>query len=301
MQHQATGAGFLATRVGIDRIADERVTEVKHVNANLMSAPGVQRAEYQGAVSVFIVEQRFIVCDGGFPAAGVDDGHFETIYRVATDIGEYGALRWGWEPLNDGQIDFLCVAFGKLCAQRVVRAVVFCHNNAAAGILVQAVNNAGTLYSANAGKISAMVKQGVHKSPVRVACSGVYYHAALLVQHDEMLVFVEDAQGELLRDSGGRLRFRDVDVKSHADFHRCLRFAGRAVVRADRSAFDEALDASSREFRKMRREVSVEAIAGAVFHNVEHVTCGSGCGGRQSAGRSVRAAWLLRPSHRTSR
>ena len=47
VQHEAARACLLPLRVGIDRIADERVAEVQHVHTNLVGAPCVQGAHDQ--------------------------------------------------------------------------------------------------------------------------------------------------------------------------------------------------------------------------------------------------------------
>ena len=50
MKHHASGGDGLARWLGVDRIANEWASEVKHVDADLVSAPGMQVAENERGV-----------------------------------------------------------------------------------------------------------------------------------------------------------------------------------------------------------------------------------------------------------
>lgn len=59
---------------------------------------------------------------------------------------------------------------GELLRQRKMRLVVFCHYKQAAGVLVNAVHDAGTHFAVDAGEPArAVVQQCVHQCAVRVS------------------------------------------------------------------------------------------------------------------------------------
>lgn len=151
MQHEPARLGFLLLGVGIDRVANERVPQMQHVDAYLVRTPGVQSTHNQGGVCGGIVLEHFVVRNGGFTRTGIHHCHFEAVDGVAPYVGKNGALGLFGAPLYNSQVYFACVSLCKLSGEGEVGAVIFCHNDASAGIFVQTVNNAGALYTAYAG------------------------------------------------------------------------------------------------------------------------------------------------------
>ena len=87
----------------------------------------------------------------------------------------------------------------QLRRQRQMGHIVFCRDNQAGGVLVNAVDNPGALSAAHAGqRIPAMVHQRVHQRAHGVAGSRVHHHAPGLVHHDDVLVLVHHIQGNVL-------------------------------------------------------------------------------------------------------
>ena len=121
------------------------------MHADLVGAPGVQGAHHQRGIRGGIIVQHFPVRDGGFAAAGVHHGHFQAVDGVAADVGEHGAFLLLRAALDHGQVDFAGVSLGKLGGEGEVGLVILCHHDAAAGVLVQAVHDAGALHTADAG------------------------------------------------------------------------------------------------------------------------------------------------------
>ena len=95
--------------------------------------------------------QHLPVGDGRFAAARVHNGHFQAVDRVTANIGEDGSFGLFRAALHHSQIDFARVALGKLGGEGEVGLVVLGHYNAAAGVLIQAVDDAGALHATNAG------------------------------------------------------------------------------------------------------------------------------------------------------
>ena len=87
-----------------------------------------------------------------------------------------------------------------LFTQGAVALVVLCADQQAAGVLVDAVDNALPLHTVAGGELSLAVKeQGVDQRPLLVARAGVHHHVFGFVDHQQMLVLVDDVQRDLLR------------------------------------------------------------------------------------------------------
>ena len=101
----------------------------------------------------------------------------------------------------------------QLRAEGQVGGVVFGGDDEAAGIAVDAVDDAGALFAADAGEtVAAVVEQGVDQGAVRVAGGRMDHQARGLVDHDDVVVLVDHVQGDVLggagpsRGAGGRPR-----------------------------------------------------------------------------------------------
>ena len=101
MEHESPRFCFLPCRMGIDDVPDEGVPKVQHVDAYLVGATSVQGATYQGTVCRRVVVKEFIVRDGRLSTPGIDDSHFQSIDRVASDIRENRAFRRVRAALHD--------------------------------------------------------------------------------------------------------------------------------------------------------------------------------------------------------
>ena len=101
---------------------------------------------------MFVVKQLFKVGDGGFPASGVYDGHFETIDRMASDVGEDASSLFFQPTLHHGEVNFLGAPLGELRGEREVSGVIFCHDDATAGVFVESVHDTGAFHAADAGE-----------------------------------------------------------------------------------------------------------------------------------------------------
>ena len=97
-----------------------------------------------------------------------------------------------------------------LLGQADVGGVIFRHHQQAAGVLVDAVDDAGAYLAADAREAAlAVPEQGVHQRAVRVARSRVDDHALGLVHHQKVVVLVHDVQRDVLRHSLDRLCVRN--------------------------------------------------------------------------------------------
>ena len=246
---------------------------MQHMDTYLVGAAGVQRAEHERGIGLLVIKQLFKVGDGRFPASGVDDGHFETVDGMSSDVGEDASSLFFQPTLHHGEVNFLGAPLGELRGEREVSGVIFCHDDATAGVFVESVHDAGTFHAADAGEIAAMVKQCVHQGAVRVAGSGVHHHAALLVDHHERGILVENIQRKVLRLSLSRGGLRDFDVDGHTALYRSFSLAFNSVY-MDMPVLDKGLNARAGKLRKMSCEILIQSGAEGVFQRFASHQCG---------------------------
>ena len=76
-----------------------------------------------------------------------------------------------------------------------------CHNQQSAGVLVYAVNQAhGGVVGVISGKVPQMPSDGVDQRAAVVAASGVYHQACRLVDDHQLVVFINNVQGNVFGD-----------------------------------------------------------------------------------------------------
>ena len=176
---------------------------------------------------------------------------------MAADMGEDRAGTLGRNTLDDGQITLFRASGRELRRQGLVGAVIFCDDQAAGGVLVQAVDDARAFHSADAGEVPAVVEQGVYDGAVRVAGRGMHDHAAFLVDDYHVFIFIQDVQGDILRLGFRRFRFRNADGDGITAGDGVFRLGGRAVDQHV-PAFDQALDPGAGKLRKVGGKVLIQ-------------------------------------------
>jgi hypothetical protein len=76
--------------------------------------------------------------------------------------------------------------------------IVLCHHQAAARFLVQSMNNARALLSTHAGKIRAMMEEGVDQSMLAMARARVNHQPGRFVDYDQIVVFKKNIERDRL-------------------------------------------------------------------------------------------------------
>ena len=105
----------------------------------------------------------------------------------------------------------------ELGAERLVRGIVFGHDQQTAGVLIDTVDDAGADGPADAGKLpGAVVQQRVDQRAVRVAGGRMHHHALGFVDDDQIVILVDDIQRDVLGLGLDGLRFRQVDTVGSA-------------------------------------------------------------------------------------
>lgn len=235
------------------------MSEVAEVDADLVGAPGVERAADEGIGSRGVFDE--VIGDGFLTGRGADDGHAESVGGVASDVGVDGALSGGGRALDYGEVDFAGGAVGELGTEVVMGCVAAGDHEAAAGFLVEPVHDAGSGDSADAAECSEAVEEGIDDRAVLVAVGWVDDHARCLVEDGEEFVFEEDFEGKVLR--GG---FRGA-VGRDGSRDDVARVQGETWLRGfasgeDGSFAQERLDAGAGERGEAASEELVESGSG---------------------------------------
>ena len=123
-------------------------------------------------------------------------GHAIAADGIAGDGQLDAAALFGEHALDEGDIGFLDAAFAKRLREEAVGEIVFRDEENARGFLVNAMNDAGAEGVATLRKGLAAAEQGVDEGPVGVPCPGVDGHAGGFVDGEEVVVFVENFEGD---------------------------------------------------------------------------------------------------------
>ena len=160
---------------------------------------------------------------------------------------------------DDGPVD----AVRRLCADLFreveMRRVVLGRDHDARRVLVEAVDDARTDLTVDAGEILAVIEQCIDERPRVDARCRMHDHAARLVDDDDVAVLVEDGERDILRQDLDGLCLRQMED----DFLPCLQLVvGLAHTTADECLplCDDLLDMGARERGLHAREEAVETL-----------------------------------------
>lgn len=170
-----------------------------HMDPNLMRAARFQPTFDQSSVAKHL--DRAIVRDGMFASTfGLDRHLLAVIVGTANPFG-YGSCRRYQSTRHYGGVEPLDAVILELPGEALMRLVGLGGDQKAGGVFVDAMDYSGAGDAADAGKLpGAVVQQRVDQRAVSIARSGMDDHARRLVDHDEVGVFVDDVQRNILRD-----------------------------------------------------------------------------------------------------
>jgi len=180
---------------------------------------------------------------------------------VAAELGKDGALGFGRRRLQNGEVVLACLAIGELAHERLLGAVCLGRDDATGGVLVETMDDAGAFDATDAGELSlAMMEEGVDQGPVRIPGRGMHDEAGRLVGDDEVRVFVDDFEGDVLGENFAGFRGRDFDADFVAFGDR--RFGADGLsVELDVPGLDEGLNTRTRQFTELFAQEDIKAFA----------------------------------------
>ena len=154
---------------------------------------------------------------------------------------------------HDRIVNFLDLACGKLRGKRQVRLVVFGNDEAAAGFLVEPVDDARPRDAADAAeRTPAVVQQRVDERVFLVSGGRMHDESGGLVQNQQRFVLEKNVERHFLRLRLCRPGFRPADFDLFAGA-RTVRGLDRLAVDADVALLDQPLQRNPRERREISR------------------------------------------------
>ncbi len=289
VEHLARGAiageffEALAGAASVGVIADEGVTDVLEVDADLVGAAGMEVGLDEGGV---VEALKDAVGGPGVTAFADAGGHAFAVGGVAGDGGADVAAEFGDFAAHDGVVDLFESAPGELGLELLVGGVIFGDDEAAAGIAVEAVDDAWAGDAADAAELAgAVVEEGVDEGMLVVADARVDDESGGFVEDEEVVVFEEDMEGDIFGLGAGRFGLGPRDGNGLAGAGGVGGFDGGAVD-ADIAVADEALEGAAGDGGEGVVEVGIEAELGDGFRDDHGVRVrGHGGGVRGGDGR----------------
>src|SRR6266566_4500636 len=149
-------------RCAVERVANDGMAEGLGVDADLVGAAGFDADldEREGAVGAGDPFKDMEVGDGG-ATVGAAGGHAGAADEVAGDGEGYGGVVFFEVAVEEGEVGLGDLALGEHLAKLAVGAVVFGDEDEAAGLLVEAMDDAGAEIAADVGELGEVEEEGV--------------------------------------------------------------------------------------------------------------------------------------------
>ena len=184
----------------ISLVGKERMPGVLHMSTYLVCASCFQSAFHQGYRAKALKYSP--VCDGmlaHFASFG-EYRHAQSVFRVAPDVAYYCALvLWEWSP-NQCVVQTSRGMIEELLAKRGLGFGCLGNDEKSAGVFVDTVHESYLgVVRVIARVVFQMPCQCVDQGAAKVTTSGMHHHAGWLVDEQQLVVFVYNIQGNLLR------------------------------------------------------------------------------------------------------
>lgn len=237
-------------------VADDRMSDVLHVHANLVG-PARLQSEFQVGVFRKTLENPEV---RDCILSPLHNRHQFSVLEASSNWGFNPSEIVFNNPVDNGVVFPRDPVFREISAQRPVREIVLAGDEESRSALVQPVDDSRPRHAPDAGKIHAMVQERVHERPVGVPRGRVDDESRGLVDDDQVGILVINVQGDVLRNDFTRNEFRYLYFHKIPPFHDVARFHDFAVYE-DASRFDQGLNLRPRHFLELVGEVFVQADA----------------------------------------
>jgi len=192
LDHGRAGCRRNAEAPAVRLVADQREANVSHVHANLVGTAGFQLDPHVGVRAEAL--EYTVVADRRLAAVG--NRHALAHAAMAADRGI--DLAAGSDHANhDALVDAADLARLHLLDQPGLRLQGLGHYHQAGGVLVQAVDDTGARY---VDDVRHVVQQCIEQCPAGMPGGRVHNQPGRLVDHHDMVVFVDDIQLDIFGD-----------------------------------------------------------------------------------------------------
>jgi len=144
--------------------------------------------------------------------------------------------------------------------KREVDRVLLGNDHRAGCVLIEPVDDPGTLDAADTGEVLTVVEQCVDQGSGGVSCRGMNDQPGRLVEDEQVGILVEDLKWYLLRDEFGWAGFRNLDLEDVSSRNPLGR-TNRFPVPPDQSFIDPFPDTRAGPLVLEIAQASVEALA----------------------------------------
>lgn len=252
-------------------IAQQRMSDMRQMHADLVGATRLEAAADQAGHGRIAEALKHLVVGNGFAGrGGARHCDLLAVGGAASQAGGNRPLTALWNAPDDGQIAPLQAAVaamgGKLLGEGLVCGVRLGHDQQAAGLLVQPVDNSRPPYPADARQaVTAMGNQGIDQRSRRVACTRVDDEACRFVDDDHICVFMDNAQRNGLAHGFGR-HGQWNDDRHLVARHKLVACRGDRLALDSNLAFrNKALEPRPADIREGLGQEAVETAGGAGF------------------------------------
>ena len=260
----------------IGRVADQRVTEMRKVHADLMRAAGFEATFDQTCERSLGIAETLddpVARARRLPAAA-QHRHAFAIEGVASDVAFHKPLSQARGAPHHGVIGPLDGPMLELPGEAVHGTIILGGNKKAARVLVEPVHNSRPgLAAESAERGAAMRYQCVDQCAVGIAGGRMHNKTGGLVDDDEVVVFVNDRERNILRLRFCRDRRRQADFVGIPRFDPCVGVSYFFARARDVSGFDQLLQPRAADVGKARGEKLIEPLA-CVFGSGDRIEHG---------------------------
>ena len=176
-----------------------------------------------------------------------------------SDVDDIGVEVHG--AVHNGKISFFGVAMFELMGQTPMGGIGFGHDDDAGGVAVQAMNDTGTEGVIDMGERITVIDKTIDKGAAGIAARRVNDKIRLFVDDQNLIVLVENIEGDRLGRDFGDGRWREDHVNAVAGVELITGFGG-AAINSDGLFLDESLNGGAGEVRKAMLEVFVDPALG---------------------------------------
>lgn len=245
------------TVAAIRRVAQQRMPNSSHVDADLMGTAGTGLELNQGKKPKTL---SYAILGDSLAAAARVRGHLLPVYRMAANGSLDHPLCIPHIATHDGQIQLLYPSFCELTCQATMRRVILGHHDGPRGVLVQPMHDPRPLDPPDAGELGTMGQKRIDEGTRSIAWAGMHHHARSLVDHQKMLVLIEDSEGNRLRQHTrgfGRWQAHGDAIMDSKSIARL----GRSPMYQNLLLLDEFLQVGSRIRRELSCQIAIKPLA----------------------------------------
>ena len=250
------------TRVGeiaplaprIEGITYDRVADIRHVDPYLVGATRDRAAADQGGAGHLLVH----VIEGPCRPALRDHRHALALPGMTVDRSVHDPVGFPGKAVTYGQIGLVDLPVSKRDGETEVGPIRFRHHQQPGGVLVEPVDDPGTFDTPDAGKVLAVVEEGVDEGACGVAGRGMDNEAGGFIHQQDVIVLEYDVERNVLRLRVEDFErwFVDRDPIAAVDPRRWF---GGLFVELNMTGVDQPADAGSGPVGMELGEAAVEA------------------------------------------